>query len=216
MTHLSNKKTFSFLSQFIILSVVVLVLLLTLTFFIFNTYNTTKKNSLIIQSFQNLEVLDTKLDEIFKNKLTLQNYDISVYLVLEFEKILNILKNNQIDTTKLEYIFENKNIQLQHFKSANSVAINSKIYLYEIWQELNKQVSTMALNYNEAKTMENISNILSIIGTSNILDPLVQSRLQNLVSQISVQKDQISDELLKLFITHCNMIINQINTLSYF
>lgn len=39
----SNKKSFSFLKQFITLSAVVLVLLLTLTLFIFNTYSTTKK-----------------------------------------------------------------------------------------------------------------------------------------------------------------------------
>ncbi|MCV3370756.1 hypothetical protein [Campylobacter lari] len=137
----SNKKSFSFLKQFITLSIVVLVLLLTLTLFIFNTYNTTKRNSLIMGSFQKLEILDTKIDEIFKNKLNLQNYDTSVALIQDFENTLAILKANKIDTKKIQTIFEKKNTQLQHFKSANSIAINSKLYLYEIQQEIIKQTS---------------------------------------------------------------------------
>ncbi|EAK5528153.1 hypothetical protein CF552_02795 [Campylobacter lari] len=107
MTH-SNKKSFSFLKQFITLSAVVLVLLLTLTLFIFNTYSTTKKNSLIMGSFQKLEILDTKIDEIFKNKLNLQNYDTSVALIQDFENTLAILKANKIDIKKIQTIFEKK------------------------------------------------------------------------------------------------------------
>ncbi|MBX1886229.1 methyl-accepting chemotaxis protein [Campylobacter peloridis] len=213
MTHSNNKKNFSFLSQFIILSVVVLILLLALTFFIFNTYNTTKKNSIIISSFQKLEILDTKIDEIFKNKLNLQNYDPSVELIQNFEKTLEILKNNKIDVSKIENIFQKKNIQLQHFKSANSIAINSKIYLYEIQQDIINHTTKMALSSNDSKTIETIGSILSVIGTTDILEPLAQNRLQNLLVKLTASKDQIPNELLELFITHCKMITSQIKIL---
>ncbi|EAJ6187732.1 methyl-accepting chemotaxis protein [Campylobacter lari] len=209
----SNKKTFSFLKQFITLSIVVLVLLLTLTLFIFNTYNTTKRNSLIMDSFQKLEILDTKIDEIFKNKLNLQNYDISVKLVRDFENTLAILKANKIDTKKLEAIFQKKNTQLQHFKSANSIAINSKLYLYEIQQEIIKQTNQLALTIQEAKQIEYIGNILSIIGTMDILEPLAQNRLQNLVTNLNAKDSQLPQELFELFNTHCKMILSQIKIL---
>ncbi|MCV3382710.1 methyl-accepting chemotaxis protein [Campylobacter sp. IFREMER_LSEM_CL292] len=209
----SNKKTFSFLKQFITLSIVVLVLLLTLTLFIFNTYNTTKRNSLIMDSFQKLEILDTKIDEIFKNKLNLQNYDISVKLVRDFENTLAILKANEIDTKKLEAIFQKKNTQLQHFKSANSIAINSKLYLYEIQQEIIKQTNQIALTTQEAKQIEYIGNILSIIGTMDILEPLAQNRLQNLVTNLNAKDSQLPQELFELFNTHCKMILSQIKIL---
>ncbi|EGK8127512.1 methyl-accepting chemotaxis protein [Campylobacter lari] len=209
----SNKKTFSFLKQFITLSIVVLVLLLTLTLFIFNTYNTTKRNSLIMDSFQKLEILDTKIDEIFKNKLNLQNYDISVKLVRDFENTLAILKANEIDTKKLEAIFQKKNTQLQHFKSANSIAINSKLYLYEIQQEIIKQTNQLALTIQEAKQIEYIGNILSIIGTMDILEPLAQNRLQNLVTNLNAKDSQLPQELFELFNTHCKMILSQIKIL---
>ncbi|MBX1934999.1 methyl-accepting chemotaxis protein [Campylobacter lari] len=209
----SNKKTFSFLKQFITLSIVVLVLLLTLTLFIFNTYNTTKRNSLIMDSFQKLEILDTKIDEIFKNKLNLQNYDISVKLVRDFENTLAILKANEIDTKKLEAIFQKKNTQLQHFKSANSIAINSKLYLYEIQQEIIKQTNQLALTTQEAKQIEYIGNILSIIGTMDILEPLAQNRLQNLVTNLNAKDSQLPQELFELFNTHCKMILSQIKIL---
>ncbi|EFO9213239.1 methyl-accepting chemotaxis protein [Campylobacter lari] len=209
----SNKKTFSFLKQFITLSIVVLVLLLTLTLFIFNTYNTTKRNSLIMDSFQKLEILDTKIDEIFKNKLNLQNYDISVKLVRDFENTLAILKANEIDTKKLEAIFQKKNTQLQHFKSANSIAINSKLYLYEIQQEIIKQTNQIALTIQEAKQIEYIGNILSIIGTMDILEPLAQNRLQNLVTNLNAKDSQLPQELFELFNTHCKMILSQIKIL---
>ncbi|HEC1755454.1 TPA: methyl-accepting chemotaxis protein [Campylobacter lari] len=209
----SNKKTFSFLKQFITLSIVVLVLLLTLTLFIFNTYNTTKRNSLIMDSFQKLEILDTKIDEIFKNKLNLQNYDISVKLVKDFENTLAILKANEIDTKKLEAIFQKKNTQLQHFKSANSIAINSKLYLYEIQQEIIKQTNQLALTIQEAKQIEYIGNILSIIGTMDILEPLAQNRLQNLVTNLNAKDSQLPQELFELFNTHCKMILSQIKIL---
>ncbi|EAI8623941.1 methyl-accepting chemotaxis protein [Campylobacter lari] len=209
----SNKKTFSFLKQFITLSIVVLVLLLTLTLFIFNTYNTTKRNSLIMDSFQKLEILDTKIDEIFKNKLNLQNYDISVKLVKDFENTLAILKANEIDTKKLEAIFQKKNTQLQHFKSANSIAINSKLYLYEIQQEIIKQTNQLALTTQEAKQIEYIGNILSIIGTMDILEPLAQNRLQNLVTNLNAKDSQLPQELFELFNTHCKMILSQIKIL---
>ncbi|EAK0951940.1 methyl-accepting chemotaxis protein [Campylobacter lari] len=209
----SNKKTFSFLKQFITLSIVVLVLLLTLTLFIFNTYNTTKRNSLIMDSFQKLEILDTKIDEIFKNKLNLQNYDISVKLIKDFENTLAILKANEIDTKKLEAIFQKKNTQLQHFKSANSIAINSKLYLYEIQQEIIKQTNQLALTTQEAKQIEYIGNILSIIGTMDILEPLAQNRLQNLVTNLNAKDSQLPQELFELFNTHCKMILSQIKIL---
>lgn len=212
MTH-SNKKYFSFLKQFITLSVVVLVLLLTLTLFIFNTYNTTKRNSLIMGSFQKLEILDTKIDEVFKNKLNLQNYDTSVALVQEFENTLVILKANKIDTKQIEAIFEKKNTQLQHFKSANSIAINSKLYLYEIQQEIIKQTNQTALNIQEAKQIEYVGDILSIIGTMDILEPLAQNRLQNLVANLNTKGSQLPQDLFELFNTHCKMILNQIKIL---
>ncbi|KIU94224.1 hypothetical protein SZ10_21195, partial [Vibrio parahaemolyticus] len=144
---------------FITLSAVVLVLLLTLTLFIFNTYSTTKKNSLIMGSFQKLEILDTKIDEIFKNKLNLQNYDTSVALIQDFENTLAILKANKIDIKKIQTIFEKKNTQLQHFKSANSIAINSKLYLYEIQQEIIKATNKIALIAQEAKQINTMGNI---------------------------------------------------------
>ncbi|EAK9856791.1 methyl-accepting chemotaxis protein [Campylobacter lari] len=212
MTH-SNKKSFSFLKQFITLSIVVLVLLLTLTLFIFNTYNTTKRNSLIMGSFQKLEILDTKIDEIFKNKLNLQNYDTSVALVQDFENTLAILKANKIDTKKIQTIFEKKNAQLQHFKSANSIAINSKLYLYEIQQEIIKQTNQIALNTQEAKQIEYVGDILSIIGTMDILEPLAQNRLQSLVANLNIKDSQLPQELFELFSTHCKMILSQIKIL---
>ncbi|AJC91666.1 MCP-domain signal transduction protein [Campylobacter subantarcticus LMG 24377] len=205
----SNKKSFSFLKQFITLSVVVSILLLTLTLFIFNTYNTTKRNSLVMDSFQKLEILDTKIDEIFKNRLDLQNYDISVALIQEFENTLAILKTNKIDTKKLEAIFQNKNTQLQHFKSANSIAINSKLYLYEIQQEIIKATNKIALSAQEAKQIDATGSILSIIGTMDILEPLVQNRLQDLISSLNVENSQLPQELFELFSTHCKMILNQ-------
>ncbi|MCV3547415.1 hypothetical protein L8Y60_05415 [Campylobacter lari] len=192
----SNKKSFSFLKQFITLSIVVLVLLLTLTLFIFNTYNTTKRNSLIMGSFQKLEILDTKIDEIFKNKLNLQNYDTSVALIQDFENTLAILKANKIDTKKIQTIFEKKNTQLQHFKSANSIAINSKLYLYEIQQEIIKQTNKLALTTQEARQIESIGNILSIIGTMDILEPLAQNRLQSFSSKFKHKRSTASTRII--------------------
>ncbi|MBT0742154.1 MCP-domain signal transduction protein [Campylobacter lari] len=209
----SNKKSFSFLKQFITLSVVVLILLLTLTLFIFNTYNTTKRNSLIMGSFQKLEILDTKIDEIFKNKLNLQNYDTSVALVQEFENTLAILQSNKIDIKKIQTIFEKKNTQLQHFKSANSIAINSKLYLYEIQQEIIKQTNQIALNTQEAKQIDYTGDILSIIGTMDILEPLAQNRLQNLVANLNTKDSQLPQDLFGLFTKHCKMILSQIKVL---
>ncbi|WP_257906630.1 MCP-domain signal transduction protein [Campylobacter lari] len=209
----SNKKSFSFLKQFITLSVVVLILLLTLTLFIFNTYNTTKRNSLIMGSFQKLEILDTKIDEIFKNKLNLQNYDTSVALVQEFENTLAILQSNKIDIKKIQTIFEKKNTQLQHFKSANSIAINSKLYLYEIQQEIIKQTNQIALNTQEAKQIDYTGDILSIIGTMDTLEPLAQNRLQNLVANLNTKGSQLPQDLFGLFTKHCKMILSQIKVL---
>ena len=132
----SNKKTFSFLYQFISLSAFVLIFILLLLFIIFNTHVNVEKNTQIADALKSLEYLDLRIDNVFKNYFDFMNYDESVRDSREFAQELQFLTNQGLDTSKIAEIFKAKKNQLDKFKSANSIDFNSKTFIYVLHQEI--------------------------------------------------------------------------------
>ncbi|GAA7231099.1 hypothetical protein HpCK35_07590 [Helicobacter pylori] len=92
------------------------------------------------------------------------------------------LKTFGIDISKAEEIFNAKLIQLNYFKSTNSIALNSKLYLFELaknyFEELEQNHET---NKNNYRTM---SSMLSVLSTENILQKTTLNQLNNLMKEI--------------------------------
>lgn len=202
---MTNKKS-SFLIKFIILSTLVLTFILVLLGIIFNNYSSSKDNKELINIVQQLEISDEKINSIFQNSFNFINYDPSVQAIKKMQENFAKLKTFGIDISKAEEIFNAKLIQLNYFKSANSIAVNSKLYLFELaknyFEELEQNHET---NKNNYKTM---SSMLSVLSTESILQKTTLNQLNNLMKEI---KNDAKNENLQLFLKHYKMIVKQIS-----
>lgn len=201
---MTNKKS-SFLIKFIILSTLVLTFILVLLAIIFNNYSSSKDNKDLINIVQQLEISDEKINSIFQNSFNFINYDPSVQAIKKMQENFAKLKTFGIDISKAEEIFNAKLIQLNYFKSANSIAVNSKLYLFELaknyFEELEQNHET---NKNNYKTM---NSMLSVLSTESILQKTTLNQLNSLMKEIKND----AKENLQLFLKHYKMIVKQIS-----
>ncbi|TEY08811.1 methyl-accepting chemotaxis protein, partial [Campylobacter sp. US18a] len=134
--------------------------------------------------------------------------DPSVQATKKMEENFKRLKNFGIDISRAEEIFNAKLIQLNYFKSANSIAVNSKLYLFELaknyFEELEQNHET---NKNNYRTM---SSMLSVLSTESILQKTTLNQLNNLMKEI---KNDTKSENLQLFLKHYKMIVKQISVM---
>ncbi|WP_297986356.1 methyl-accepting chemotaxis protein [uncultured Campylobacter sp.] len=211
---MNNSKKISFLTQFIALTVLVLVSIFILLAFIFNNYKSTQKNEQIAMATQHLQIYDLQIDQVFKTKFNFINYDSSVVYSNKFKETLQYLASLNVDESMLNSIkksFEDKQNELERFKSANSIAINSKSYLFTLSSDINKIVTQNPTQSNLA-LINTIDQILAIISTQNILAKDVLSRLNSLVNIIDT--DKFADtELLSLFKKHYTTMLAQISVM---
>ncbi|EMK0106270.1 methyl-accepting chemotaxis protein [Campylobacter jejuni] len=202
---MTNKKS-SFLIKFIILSTLVLAFILVLLGIIFNNYSSSKDNKELINIVQQLEISDEKINSVFQNSFNFINYDPSVQAIKKMQENFTKLKTFGIDINKAEEIFNAKLIQLNYFKSANSIAVNSKLYLFELaknyFEELEQNHET---NKNNYKTM---NSMLSVLSTESILQKTTLNQLNSLMKEI---KNDAKNENLQLFLKHYKMIVKQIS-----
>lgn len=211
---MNNSKKISFLTQFIALTVLVLVSMFILLAFIFNNYKSTHKNEQIAIATQHLQIYDLQIDQVFKTKFNFINYDTSVVFSNKFEETLQHLASLNVDKSMLNSInksFRAKQDELERFKSANSIAINSKSYLFTLSSDINKIVAQNPTPSNLA-LRDTIDQILAIISTQNILAKDVLNRLNSLVNMIDI--DKFADtELLSLFKKHYTTMLAQISVM---
>ena len=211
---MNNSKKISFLTQFIALTVLVLVSMFILLAFIFNNYKSTHKNEQIAMATQHLQIYDLQIDQVFKTKFNFINYDTSVVFSNKFEETLQHLASLNVDKSMLNSInksFRAKQDELERFKSANSIAINSKSYLFTLSSDINKIVAQNPTPSNLA-LRDTIDQILAIISTQNILAKDVLNRLNSLVNMIDI--DKFADtELISLFKKHYTTMLAQISVM---
>ncbi|MCR8689365.1 MULTISPECIES: methyl-accepting chemotaxis protein [Campylobacter] len=211
---MNNSKKISFLTQFIALTVLVLVSMFILLAFIFNNYKSTQKNEQIVIATEHLLIYDLQIDQVFKTKFNFINYDTSVVFSNKFEETLQHLASLNVDKNILNSInksFRAKQDELERFKSANSIAINSKSYLFTLSSDINKIVAQNPTPSNLA-LRDTIDQILAIISTQNILAKDVLNRLNSLVNMIDI--DKFADtELISLFKKHYTTMIAQISVM---
>ena len=211
---MNNSKKISFLTQFIALTVLVLVSMFILLAFIFNNYKSTQKNEQIVVATEHLLIYDLQIDQVFKTKFNFINYDTSVVFSNKFEETLQHLASLNVDKNILNSInksFRAKQDELERFKSANSIAINSKSYLFTLSSDINKIVAQNPTPSNLA-LRDTIDQILAIISTQNILAKDVLNRLNSLVNIIDI--DKFADtELISLFKKHYTTMIAQISVM---
>lgn len=211
---MNNSKKISFLTQFIALTVLVLVSMFILLAFIFNNYKSTHKNEQIAIATQHLQIYDLQIDQVFKTKFNFINYDTSVVFSNKFEETLQHLASLDVDKSMLNSInksFRAKQDELERFKSANSIAINSKSYLFTLSSDINKIVAQNPTPSNLA-LRDTIDQILAIISTQNILAKDVLNRLNSLVNMIDI--DKFADtELISLFKKHYTTMLAQISVM---
>lgn len=211
---MNNSKKISFLTQFIALTVLVLVSIFILLAFIFNNYKSTQKNEQIAMATQHLQIYDLQIDQVFKTKFNFINYDSSVVYSNKFKETLQHLASLNVDEGMLNSInqsFKAKQDKLERFKSANSIAINSKSYLFTLSSDINKIVTQNPTQSNLA-LINTIDQILAIISTQNILAKDVLNRLNSLVNIIDT--DKFADtELLSLFKKHYTTMLAQISVM---
>ena len=211
---MSNSKKISFLTQFIALTVLVLVSIFILLAFIFNNYKSIQKNEQIAMATQHLQIYDLQIDQVFKTKFNFINYDSSVVYSNKFKETLQHLASLNVDEGMLNSInqsFKAKQDELERFKSANSIAINSKSYLFTLSSDINKIVTQNPTQSN-LDLINTIDQILAIISTQNILAKDVLNRLNSLVNIIDT--DKFADtELLSLFKKHYTTMLAQISVM---
>lgn len=211
---MNNSKKISFLTQFIALTVLVLVSIFILLAFIFNNYKSTQKNEQIAMATQHLQIYDLQIDQVFKTKFNFINYDSSVVYSNKFKETLQHLASLNVDESMLNSInqsFKAKQDELERFKSANSIAINSKSYLFTLSSDINKIVTQNPTQSN-LDLINTIDQILAIISTQNILAKDVLNRLNSLVNIIDT--DKFADtELLSLFKKHYTTMLAQISVM---
>lgn len=211
---MNNSKKISFLTQFIALTVLVLVSIFILLAFIFNNYKSTQKNEQIAMATQHLQIYDLQIDQVFKTKFNFINYDSSVVYSNKFKETLQHLASLNVDEGMLNSInqsFKAKQDELERFKSANSIAINSKSYLFTLSSDISKIVTQNPTQSN-LDLINTIDQILAIISTQNILAKDVLNRLNLLVNIIDT--DKFADtELLSLFKKHYTTMLAQISVM---
>ena len=201
----SNKKTFSFLYQFISLSAFVLIFMLLLLFIIFNTHANVEKNTQIADALKRLEYLDLRIDNVFKNYFDFMNYDESVRDSREFAQELQFLTNQGLDTSKIAEIFKAKQNQLDKFKRANSIAFNSKTFLYVLHQE----IAQLAENNSSYTSIVKLTNsILAKLATDNILESENLKELNATIAKLEAFSS-LNDQNVMLFIKHYKMMLAQ-------
>ncbi|VEJ06114.1 methyl-accepting chemotaxis sensory transducer [Helicobacter pullorum] len=201
----SNKKTFSFLYQFISLSAFVLIFMLLLLFIIFNTHANVEKNTQITDALKRLEYLDLRIDNVFKNYFDFMNYDESVRDSREFAQELQFLTNQGLDTSKIAEIFKAKQNQLDKFKRANSIAFNSKTFLYVLHQE----IAQLAENNSSYTSIVKLTNsILAKLATDNILESENLKELNAAIAKLEAFSS-LNDQNVMLFIKHYKMMLAQ-------
>ena len=201
----SNKKTFSFLYQFISLSAFVLIFMLLLLFIIFNTHANVEKNTQISDALKRLEYLDLRIDNVFKNYFDFMNYDESVRDSREFAQELQFLTNQGLDTSKIAEIFKAKQNQLDKFKRANSIAFNSKTFLYALHQE----IAQLAENNSSYTSIVKLTNsILAKLATDNILESENLKELNAAIAKLETFSS-LNDQNVTLFIKHYKMMLAQ-------
>ena len=201
----SNKKTFSFLYQFISLSAFVLIFMLLLLFIIFNTHANVEKNTQITDALKRLEYLDLRIDNVFKNYFDFMNYDESVRDSREFAQELQFLTNQGLDTSKIAEIFKAKQNQLDKFKRANSIAFNSKTFLYVLHQE----IAQLAENNSSYASIVKLTNsILAKLATDNILESENLKELNAAIAKLEAFSS-LNDQNVMLFIKHYKMMLAQ-------
>lgn len=194
-----NKK-FSFLSLFIGMAFVIIFLVFLMLFFMFDNYEHQKQSEYTMGKLQRLELLNSELNSVFSSAFQSINYDQSVKISKEMEGIFLDLYKNDIDINKSFEVFNDKIWQLERFKSANSIALNSKIYLFELAGNYSK-------SENNQKTVTNsIINALSIIGTQDILQKDTLKLLEKYIKDIQ----NTNDDILAIFLQHYQMIIKQV------
>lgn len=201
----SNKKTSLFLYQFIGLSVFVLIFMLLLLFFIFNNYVSEEKNSQIADSLKKLESYDLRIDSVFKNQFNFINYDSSVRDSNSFVKELEFLKSQGIEISKIQEIFNAKQNQLDRFKRANSIAFNSKTFLYVLHQEIAKLTENNPA-YSQVLKLTNV--ILAKLATENILESENLKNLNSIIKQLE-SFSNLNEQNIQLFIKHYKMMLAQ-------
>lgn len=202
---MANKKS-PFLIKFIVLSILVLIFILVLLGIIFNNYSSYKNNKELLNIVQELEKQDEKINNVFQNSFSFTNYDQSNQAVIKMREDLEKLKSFGIDTNEVERIFNEKLTQLEFFKSANSIAVNSKLYLFELaknyFEELEQNQNLDKNNYRTISTM------LGVLSNENILQKTTLNQLNALIREI---KNDTKSEDLQLFLKHYKMIVKQIS-----
>ncbi|MDY3113244.1 MAG: methyl-accepting chemotaxis protein [Helicobacter sp.] len=205
---MQQNRRFSFLYQFVILSALVLIFVLLLLFLIFNNYKTQMQNAKVINTLTQLSELDLRLDNTFKNPFGLINYDESVENVKAFKSDLAFLKS-YINTSEIERTFNQKAEQLERFKSANSIASNSKIYLFELHQEITRLSETTNTNLKALTRLTN--HILASVGVENVLQKSVLGELAALV--VELEKLNFKEEEAVLFTLHFKEMLKQVSVM---
>lgn len=211
---MNNSRKISFLTQFIALTVLVLVFIFILLVFIFNNYRSALKNEEITMATQHLQIYDLQIDQVFRTKFNFINYDSSVVYSNKFKETLQYLASLDVDANMLSSIsksFEDKQIQLERFKSANSIAINSKAYLFTLSHDIDKLVVANPTPENLV-LLEAMDQILAIVSTQNILARDVLDTLNELVKNVD-QARLDNSELLNLFKKHYSMMLSQISVM---
>ena len=197
----SNKR-FSFLHLFIVMTVVIISLVFLMLFFIFDNYKHQKESQYSMSELQRLAFLNARLNNIFSLALQSVYYDETVQIGREMEEIFLTLDKNGIDINESFEVFNDKMWQVERFKSANSIALNSKIYLFELAQNYLKESDT-----GQKQTINALYSTLSVIGTQNVLQKDVLRLLQKYIKDV---KDT-SNENISIFLKHYRMIIQQIS-----
>ena len=179
--------------------------MLLLLFIIFNTHANVEKNTQIADALKRLEYLDLRIDNVFKNYFDFMNYDESVRDSREFAQELQFLTNQGLDTSKIAEIFKAKQNQLDKFKRANSIAFNSKTFLYALHQE----IAQLAENNSSYTSIVKLTNsILAKLATDNILESENLKELNAAIAKLEAFSS-LNDQNVMLFIKHYKMMLAQ-------
>ena len=179
--------------------------MLLLLFIIFNTHANVEKNTQITDALKRLEYLDLRIDNVFKNYFDFMNYDESVRDSREFAQELQFLTNQGLDTSKIAEIFKAKQNQLDKFKRANSIAFNSKTFLYVLHQE----IAQLAENNSSYTSIVKLTNsILAKLATDNILESENLKELNAAIAKLEAFSS-LNDQNVMLFIKHYKMMLAQ-------
>ena len=179
--------------------------MLLLLFIIFNTHANVEKNTQIADALKRLEYLDLRIDNVFKNYFDFMNYDESVRDSKEFAQELQFLTNQGLDTSKIAEIFKAKQNQLDKFKRANSIAFNSKTFLYALHQE----IAQLAENNSSYASIVKLTNsILAKLATDNILESENLKELNAAIAKLETFSS-LNDQNVTLFIKHYKMMLAQ-------